>query len=105
MTTRDIVKNLRTPGKEPWLRALRPAAFFILCKRGYHVQHIATAFNVNYYTVQRARERMEGYIEVGDKIAIRAMEIMQTHIIDLIPYFEGETKKIRTYVKIDNIKL
>jgi hypothetical protein len=48
---------------------------------------------------------MEGYIEVGDKIAIRAMEIMQTHIIDLIPYFEGKTKKIRTYVKIDNIKL
>ena len=47
MTTREIVKNLRTPGKEPWLSSFRAVTFLILRKRGYSVQHIATAFNVN----------------------------------------------------------
>ena len=105
MTTREIVKNLRTPGKEPWLSSFRAVTFLILRKRGYSVQHIATAFNVNYYTVVRACDKAKGYIETKDVHTLHAMEVMNTHVIDLVPFFENDTKKVLTYAKIDNIKI
>lgn len=105
MTTREIVKALRSRSREPKPHAILMVAMWKLKKRGYDTRYIAMAFGVHRTLIPYVEKKVNDLMDVHDEIITNAKEILNTHIIDLIPYFDGKTKKIRTYVKIDNIKL
>lgn len=105
MTTREIVKTIRSRSREPWLCAMRTMAIYILKKRGYDTRYVAMAFNVDRTLIPHIERRVENLLSVNDVYMLRAKETLSTHVIDLYPYFEVKTKKIRTYAKIDNTKI
>lgn len=105
MTTREIVKALRSRSREPKPHAILMVAMWKLKKRGYDTRYIAMAFGVHRTLIPYVEKKVSDLTETNDKYILDAKEILSTHLIDLFPYFDGKTKKIRTYVKIDNIKL
>ncbi len=105
MTTGEIVKTLRSRSREPRPHAILMVAMWKLKKRGYDTRYIAMAFGVHRTLIPYVEKKVSDLTETHDEYVLNAKEILSTHIIDLFPYFDKKTKKIRTYVKIDNIKL
>lgn len=105
MTTREIVQTLRSRSREPRPHAILMVAMWKLKKRGYDTRYIAMAFGVHRTLIPYVERKVNDLMETNDEFVLNAKEILSTHIIDLFPYFDKKTKKIKTYVKIDNIKL
>jgi len=107
MTSCEIAISLREKKRQPRSHTLWMAAIFNLYRKGYNRRHIASAFHVHPDTVSYSCDKIRGLMDINDKITMDSMEILKTHIIDIFPYFEktGATYSIKTYVKIDNIRL
>lgn len=105
MTANEIVKSLRTRSRRPRQHALWMMAIYSIRKRGYSISHTACAFGIHRDMVPYTIQKVNDLIDTNDKFILNAKEILGTHIIDLVPYFDNNTKKIKTYVKIDNKKL
>ena len=79
-----------------------------ICKlrnRGYETRYIAMAFGVHRTLIPYIERKVSDLTDTNDEYILYAKEVLSTHILDLYPYFDKKTKKIRTYAKIDNIKL
>lgn len=105
MTTLGIVRTLRKRSRKPEPHALWMMAVSLIRERGYSINHTAMAFGVHRDMIPYTQKKVQDLLDTNDKYILGAREMLQTHIIDLIPYFDEKTKKIKTYVKIDNLKL
>lgn len=105
MTTQEIVKTLRSRSREPLFHAVWMMAVRKLKQRNYETRHIAMAFGVHRTLIPYVEKKVSDLLETNDKYILIAQNIWSTHMIDLIPYFDMKTKKIKVYAKIDNTKL
>lgn len=105
MTTLGIVRTLRKRSRKPEPHALWMVAVNSIRERGYSIKHTAMAFGIHRDMVPYIQRKVRDLLDTNDKYILEARDKLQTHIIDLLPYFDEKTKKIKTYVKIDNVKL